>query len=378
VFCGASLWFAGNAVVDDLRIEMGFGPEAVGWMTSVVQLGFIAGTLASAFLAVADRFSPRLIFLFSCVLGALFNLSILATSSGAVVLVLRFLTGVTLAGIYPVGMKIAAGWYREGLGKAIGFLVGALVVGTALPHLVRALGGSAPWQVVLASISAVTLVGGVMLALWVPDGPYLARGAKLKGNAIRAVFSSPKFRSSAFGYFGHMWELYTLWTFVPILLLRYGAQSGAAGTDLSLWSFFIIGAGGLGCAVGGLLSRRFGSARVAATQLLASGLCCLLLPFVFGLSLPVFLAFLLFWGIVVVGDSPQFSTLNAQTAPPEFVGSGLTIANAIGFAITIPSIEMVNFFSTFIPTEWIFPVLAIGPALGLIALRPLLGRDRAA
>jgi predicted MFS family arabinose efflux permease len=175
-----------------------------------------------------------------------------------------------------------------------------------------------------------------------------------------------------------MWELYTLWTFVPILLLRYGAQSGAAGTDLSLWSFFIIGAGGLGCAVGGLLSRRFGSARVAATQLLASGLCCLLLPFVFGLSLPVFLAFLLFWGIVVVGDSPQFSTLNAQTAPPEFVGSGLTIANAIGFAITIPSIEMVNFFSTFIPTEWIFPVLAIGPALGLIALRPLLGRDRAA
>jgi predicted MFS family arabinose efflux permease len=362
-------------VVDDLRIELGLGPEAVGWMTSAVQLGFIAGTLASALLVLADRFSPRLIFLISCLLGAAFNLAILATSNGAVVLILRFLTGVTLAGIYPVGMKIAAGWYREGLGKAIGFLVGALVVGTALPHLVRALGGSVPWQAVLASLSVVAAAGGLLLALLVPDGPFLTRNTKLRSNAIRSVFSFPKFRASAFGYFGHMWELYTLWTFVPILLLQHAARSGSNGVDTSLWAFLIIGVGGVGCSVGGVLSRRFGSARVAAIQLAASGLCCLLLPFVFGLSLPVFLAFLLFWGIVVVGDSPQFSALNAQTAPREFVGSGLTIATAIGFAITIPSIELTNVLSQFIEIQWVLPMLVIGPVLGLIALRPLLGPD---
>jgi predicted MFS family arabinose efflux permease len=372
VFAGAALWFAGNAVVADLQIELGLGPEAVGWMTSAVQLGFIAGTLISAVLAISDRFSPRLIFLFSCLLGAAFNLCILATNSVTMLLGLRFLTGVTLAGIYPVGMKIAAGWYREGLGKAIGFLVGALVVGTALPHLVRALGGSAPWQVVMASISGVAVLGGVMLALWVPDGPYLNQTAKLEGNAVRSVFSVPKFRASAFGYFGHMWELYTLWTFVPILLARFAMERGLAGVDLPLWSFLIIGIGGVGCAVGGLLSKKFGSAKVAAVQLFASGLCCLALPLIFTTSLPVFLAFLLFWGIVVVGDSPQFSTLNAQTAPREFVGSGLTIANAVGFAITIPSIELFNFLSISMPIEWLFPLLAIGPALGLFALRPLM------
>jgi hypothetical protein len=270
-------------------------------------------------------------------------------------------------------MKIAASWYRQGLGGALGFLVGALVLGTALPHLVRGLGGGLPWQSVSITLSLLAAGGGALMYALVPEGPYLAKAARFDPGAAVRAFGSPAFRASASGYFGHMWELYTLWAFVPILLAGYGAMHRQA-IDVSLWSFVIIAAGAVGCVGGGQLSRFVGSARVAFGQLSLSGLCCVLSPLAFTLPAAGFLAFMVFWGVVVVGDSPQFSALNAATAPKEFVGSALTIVNSIGFAITVVSVQVATWLAQRLPMEWWFVPVAVGPALGLYALRPLARR----
>lgn len=367
-FAGVSIWFAGNAVLGDLQRAWGLPDAALGYVTSAVQLGFIAGTLVFAFLAVADRYSPRLVYLACSLLGALANLAaIAADGSLSVLLGMRFITGFFLAGIYPVGMKIASGWYQKDLGNALGLLVGALVLGTAFPHLLKGLGQSWPWETVLLGVSGLCALGGVLMYRLVPDGPFLRQGAKFDPAALASVFRSRNFRASAFGYFGHMWELYAFWAFVPVALAARGAVD-----NVSLWAFAVIAAGFVGCAVGGRISLRAGSARVAVAQLAASGACCVLSPLLFAAPLPVFLAFLVFWGVAVVGDSPQFSALNAANAPRELVGSALTIANCIGFAITIFSIQLLNAAATWMPVQYLFLLLAPGPAFGLLAMRPLL------
>lgn len=369
-FAGTSLWFAGNAVLGDLQRQWSLAASAVGDVTSAVQFGFIGGTLVFAFLAISDRFSPRLVFLACSMLGALANLAVLAPGGGLeILLACRFLTGFFLAGIYPVGMKIASGWYRSGLGNALGFLVGALVLGTAFPHLLKALGQAWPWQTVLSGVSVLAVIGGLLMLL-VPDGPYLAKGSKFDPGALAVIFRSRGFRASVFGYFGHMWELYAFWAFVPVALSAHRAP-----LDVPFWAFAVIGAGCIGCAAGGIASLRAGSARVAFAQLACSGACCVLSPFAFLAPAPVFLAFLLFWGVVVVGDSPQLSALNAANAPKEWVGSALTIGNCIGFAITIVSIQLLNSAMAWLPMQYLFLLLAPGPALGLLALRPLMRRS---
>jgi len=371
-FAGGSLWFAGNAVIGELQLALGLPGAALGWITSAVQLGFIAGTLGFAFFAVSDLASPRLVFLLCALAGAAANAASYALAQGlASLLVLRFATGFFLAGIYPVGMKIAAGWFRDDLGKALGFLVGALVLGTAFPHLLKGLGTALPAQQVMLGVSALALAGGAAMFALVPDGPYLSRGARFDPRALASVFAAARFRASAFGYFGHMWELYAFWAFLPLVI-----AARAAELSVSLWTFAVIAAGALGCVAGGLVSLRAGSARVASAQLCASGICCLLSPLLFHAPTPLFLAFLLFWGIVVAGDSPQFSALNAAYAPRELVGSALTIANCIGFAITIGSIELLNAAAGSLGAQWLFVLLAPGPVFGLAALLPLLRAPR--
>jgi MFS family permease len=372
-FTGTSLWFAGNAILGDLQQQWSLGIHALGYMTSAVQLGFIAGTFCFAFFALADRFSPRIVFFICSLLGASSNLLIYLIAEGFVsLLVFRLVTGFFLAGIYPVGMKIAAGWYRQGLGKALGFLVGALVVGTAFPHLLKGWGQSVLWETVVISISAISLAGGLLMLVLVPDGPYLFKGTKFNINALAVIFQSKNLRSAAFGYFGHMWELYTLWAFVPVILMAYGTNNPEININISFWAFWIIAGGSFGCILGGVISKRIGSASVAFIQLASSGICCLLSPWVFQSSLGLFLGFLIFWGIVVVGDSPQFSSLVALTAPKELVGSALTIVNCIGFSITIFSIQLTNYLINFILPDYLFLFLAVGPMIGLISLRPLL------
>ena len=372
-FTGTSLWFAGNAILGDLQQQWSLGIHALGYMTSAVQLGFIAGTFCFAFFALSDRFSPRIVFFICSLLGASSNLLIYLIAEGiASLLVLRLITGFFLAGIYPVGMKIAAGWYRQGLGKALGFLVGALVVGTAFPHLLKGSDQSVLWETVIISISAISFTGGLLMLVLVPDGPYLFRGTKFNINTLAVIFQSKDLRSAAFGYFGHMWELYTLWAFVPVILMAYVANHPEVNINVSFWVFWIIAVGSLGCILGGVISKRVGSASVAFIQLASSGICCLLSPLVFQSSLGLLLGFLIFWGIVVVGDSPQFSSLVALTAPKELVGSALTIVNCIGFSITIFSIQLTNYLINFILPDYLFLFLAIGPMIGLISLRHLL------
>jgi MFS family permease len=371
-FSGTSLWFSGNAIIVDLQRDWGLAQQSLAYVTSAVQLGFILGTLIFALLMIADRFSPRWVFFCCAIAGALANIALLiAPPEMSALLILRFATGFFLAGIYPVGMKIAAGWYQQGLGRALGYLVGALVLGTAFPHLIRSSGTDLPWQQVIIGVSLLSTIGGCVMLAAVPDGPFLVSGFTFHPRALRLVFGSSKFRASAFGYFGHMWELYTLWAFLPLLLLAY-ADSQSIDLNLSFWTFLVIGIGLFGCVLGGLVSAKIGSARVAAFQLLISGACCLLSPILFHAEPIVFLAFVLLWGVTVVGDSPQLSALNAEFAPREYVGSALTIVNSIGFLITVFSIQLASSLLPLVEVQYIFLLLIPGPALGLWMLRPSL------
>jgi MFS family permease len=372
-FTGTSLWFVGNAVLGDLQQKWVLGDAALSYMTSSVQLGFILGTFLFAFFTISDRFSPRNVFFICSLLGAVANLGIYLANSLVLLLILRFSTGFFLAGIYPVGMKIAAGWYRKGLGQALGYLVGALVLGTAFPHLLKSTGQSFPWEYVILSISGISALGGILMLLLVPDGPYAVKGTKFSSKAFVIIFRSKDLRSASFGYFGHMWELYTLWAFFPVLINTYATASHQQ-LNVSFWTFIAIAIGCLGCVGGGHLSLKMGSPSVAFYQLLVSGLCCLLSPIVYHAPVEIFLGFLIIWGIMVIGDSPQYSALTAQTAPREFVGSALTIVTSIGFFITILSIQCTNFLIKFLGPEYIFLILVPGPIFGLFGLWPLYSR----
>jgi DHA1 family inner membrane transport protein len=366
-FCGTSLWFAANAVMPDLQRAWSLPAAAVGTLTSAVQLGFVCGTLAFALLMVVDRFRPTRVFLACALAGAVANAAgVMLDGQWGMLLALRFATGFLLAGIYPVGMRIAAAWYREGLGAAMGVLIGALVLGTAVPHGLRALGAALPWQAVLLGVSLLAALGGLATAWLVPESPHPKRGQPITPRGLAVIWTDRKVRASVFGYFGHMWELYAFYVLVPLIL-----STRLATHAVSAAAFWIIGAGLVGCVAGGLLVRRFGSARVAATQLATSGACALAAPLLLQAPLPLFMAWLLLWGITVAGDSPQFSTLTAQYAPPGMVGSVLTFANSIGFAITVASIELFVRGTRAFALADLLPWLALGPAFGLWMLQPL-------
>jgi MFS transporter, DHA1 family, inner membrane transport protein len=378
-FAGTSLWIAANAIMPDLQQAWDLPATAVGTLTSAVQLGFVAGTLVFALLMLADRFPPPLVFLVCSLLGALLNAGTLVADGRLGLLVaLRFGVGFLLAGIYPVGMKIAASWYRERLGAVMGVLIGALVLGTALPHGLRAMAGDSgglaasiagyrPWQVVVVGVSLLAALGGLATALLVPVNPDAPRGARITPKALGMIWSDWRLRASVFGYFGHMWELYAFIVLVPLIV-----ATRLAGTAVSAAAFWAITAGFAGCVGGGLLVRRFGSARVAQVQLATSAACCLAAPVMLFAPVPLFMAWLLLWGATVVGDSPQFSTLTAQNAPAAVVGSVLTFTNCIGFAISVASIELFVRAAQEWPLAQVLPWLSVGPALGLWMFRPLL------
>ena len=364
---GTSLWFAVNAVMPDLQRDFGWPATAVGTLTSALQLGFILGTLVFALLAVADRLSAPHVFLVCALSGALSTVGAWATVDHFSALLLwRFATGFFLAGIYPVGMKIAAQWYRDGLGTAMGYLIGGLVLGSASAHALRALADALPWPSIMLGVAALAAASGLLvLALGQPpQAP--GRVSTLQWQALHTAWKDARVRSSVLGYFGHMWELYTLWVLMPLIL-----ATRLEGVQLSWAAFIILGSGAIGCALGGHAARRWGSARVAGVQLATSGICCLLAPWLLGAPTGVFYAWLLLWGITVAGDSPQFSTLTARNAPAQAVGSVLTLTNSIGFAISIASILLFVALTPHVPLGWLLVGLAPGPALGLWALWPL-------
>ena len=231
-----------------------------------------------------------------------------------------------------------------------------------------------PWQVIIFLSSGICMLGGLLMFILIPDGPYLVNGTRFNPLAVVTLFRHRELRAAAFGYFGHMWELYTLWAFVPVFLTAYLSSVPGLSLNISFWSFLIIGMGSVGCSVGGLVSARVGSARVAFIQLVVSGICCLLSPLFFVASPALFLPFMLLWGTAVVGDSPQFSTIVARTAPRELVGSALTLVNCIGFSITVVSLSLMQWVSTMLPSHYLLVLLAAGPATGLVCMKPLVGR----
>ena len=372
-FFGTSPWFAVNAVMPDLQRELGWANAAVGALTSSLQLGFIVGTLVFALLAIADRFSARRVFLLCAVTGGACTVGAWAmVRDYEALMAWRFATGFFLAGIYPVGMKIAAQWYTKGLGGALGLLLGALVLGSASAHALRAMGDALPWPALMLGVAALSAMSGLLLYFATGDPPQAtARVSTLQWSALTTLWTDARVKASVLGYFGHMWELYTMWVMVPLVL-----ATRLQGTALSWTAFAVLGAGAMGCAVGGWIAQRWGSARVAGVQLSISGLCCLATPFMLNAIDGLFYAWLLVWGITVAGDSPQFSTLTARNAPPQAVGSVLTLTNSIGFAISIVSILLFVSLSETVALGSLLPWLAIGPALGLLALRPLVRLER--
>ena len=368
-FCGTSLWFAGNAVLPQLQSLYHWQASALGYLTSSVQLGFIAGTLLFALTGVTDRYSPSRIFFLCSLIAALCNVIVLLDpSSFGLVLISRASTGFFLAGVYPVGMKIAADWNEQGLGNWLGALVGALVLGTAFPYGLQLFPQFIDPNVLILAVSILAVVGGLLIFLFVKDGPYRKPSARFSFSEIGTVFKSSAFRAPAFGYFGHMWELYAFWAFVPWIINYYYELHNTIERDYSLPSFLIIGAGALGCYIGGRLSFRYGSKRVAQIALISSGLCCLVSPWAWALWPSPFFIFMLFWGFMAAADSPQFSALVAASAPASVRGSAITITICIGFAISIVTIQLLAYMHSIISPAYLLLLLAPGPIVGVFLL----------
>jgi MFS family permease len=370
---GTSLWFSANSAAGDLMRDWGLSASDIGLLTNAVQLGFIAGTLSFSLSGLADRFEASKIFAVCATLGALFNAAFALCAHGLPAgLPLRFLVGFCLAGVYPLGMKLIVSWVPEKAGSALSQLIGMLVLGTALPYGIRLSGGAWPWQVSILASSLLAVIAAAMM-LRLGDGPHLKAQAGAPSFSPRRIlqsFSIPQFRASAFGYFGHMWEVYAFWTLLPMLLVSSGIAP-AVNHTIAGWAFAVMGIGALGCIAGGMWSRRLGSPRVGAIMLGLSGLCCALYPFSGNWAPFAKIVLMLAWGFSVAADSPHFSALSAKACPPELVGGALALQNAIGFAISMVSIQI----GTSVIESWgnyVTWLLLPGPILGLLGFLPLL------
>ena len=362
-----SLWFSATAVAPQLRElwDLSTGQEA--GLTLAVQLGFVAGALLSAVLNLADVIPGRRLFLISAVGGALTNLGLLFIdeSTVSIALGLRFMTGAFLAGVYPAGLKVMAGWFKIGRGMALGVLVGALTVGSASPHLIRGFG--LEWQGVVVTASALTLLAGGLMTR-VGDGPHEVPSQPFRWRQVGVVARNRGVRLSTYGYLGHMWELYAMWTWTAAFLTASAAASGTSYGSVSVITFSVIAIGGLGSWWAGSLADRLGRTRVAGGAMVVSGSAALSTPLIFGLPLWVVLPVMLIWGLTVVADSAQFSTMVTETAQDEVRGTALTLQTAVGFLLTLVTIRWVPAIAESLGWQWAFPILAVGPALGVMAM----------
>lgn len=367
---GMALWFSATAAAPAIVREFNADTVTVAWLTMAVQAGFVAGTLITAVTNLADAINARRLLAVGCLAGAAANATITISSSTAAIIVLRFCTGAALASVYPPGMKIAAGWFLERRGTALGIVVGAVGIGSAFPHLLAWLGASLPWRALIGVSSLLAVAGAVLITFGVTDGPHVSASAPFDRHALRVVVRSRGTRLAMLGYFGHMWELYAMWTWIAAFAAASLGGPAAARTG-SLVAFVALTSGAVGCVLAGRLADEFGKARVAGAAMVASAACALLSPAFYGGPLALLLALAVAWGFTAVADSAQFSALVTEHTARTHVGTALTLQTSAGFLLTMVSMRLVPPVSAMTGWRWAFLFLAPGPLLGALAMRRL-------
>jgi MFS family permease len=375
-------WFSASAVTPALSRVWRLDTTGAAWLTISVQLGFVAGALLSALLTLSDRWSARRLVAGCACLAGLATLGVAVAPGPASGIALRMLTGAALAGVYPPGMKIVAGWYRDGRGLAIGVLVGALTLGSALPHLVRWAVSVEAWRPVLIIAAAAAFVGGLLVLLVPHDGPFAAPAPPFSWRAAPRILANRALSLANLGYLGHMWELYAMWTWLAAFVAaseqtRPGGAPPGSGTP-ALVTFAVVGSGALGCWLGGKYGDRWGRTLITSAAMTLSGACALAAGLAFGRPLTVLVPLLLVWGITVVADSAQFSAAVSELAPRELVGTALTLQTSLGFLLTCLTIYLLPCVAARMGWRWSMSLLAVGPACGVWAMLALRKRPEAA